>query len=121
VLACTAGIAAIAYFGFGESWQSSLIIGFGLSMSSTASMLQLLAERKQLNPQYGRSTFSILLFQDMAVRPALALLTLLAVAALHPSAPPGVLLVLKFLGVLAVVIVGGRYVLRPMLRIVAET
>ncbi len=121
VLASTAAIGAITYFGFGESWQSSLIIGFGLSMSSTALVLQLLAERKQLNSQHGRSAFSILLFQDMAVMPALALLPLLAVAASRPSAPPGVFLVLKFLGVLAVVIIGGRYVLRPMLRIVAET
>jgi len=121
VLAATAAIGAAAYFGFGETWQSSLIIGFGLSMSSTALVLQLLAERKQLNSQYGRSAFSILLFQDMAVMPALALLPLLAVAASRPSAPPGFLLVLKLVAVLAAVVIGGRYVLRPMLRIVAET
>ena len=121
VLAATAAIGAAAYFGFGETWQSSLVIGFGLSMSSTALVLQLLAERKQLNSQYGRSAFSILLFQDMAVMPALALLPLLAVAASRPSAPPGILLVLKLLAVLATVVIGGRYVLRPMLRIVAET
>jgi glutathione-regulated potassium-efflux system ancillary protein KefC/glutathione-regulated potassium-efflux system protein KefB len=121
VLAGTAAIGAAAYFGFGETWQSSLVIGFGLSMSSTALVLQLLAERKQLNSQYGRSAFSILLFQDMAVMPALALLPLLAVAASRPSAPPGFLLVLKLAAVLAAVVIGGRYVLRPMLRIVAET
>jgi monovalent cation:proton antiporter-2 (CPA2) family protein len=121
VLATTAAIGTAAYFGFGETWQSSLVIGFGLSMSSTALVLQLLAERKQLNSQYGRSAFSILLFQDMAVMPALALLPLLAVAASRPSAPPGFLLVLKLAAVLATVVIGGRYVLRPMLRIVAET
>ena len=121
VLAASAVIGAAAYFGFGETWQSSLVIGFGLSMSSTALVLQLLAERKQLNSQYGRSAFSILLFQDMAVMPALALLPLLAVAASRPSAPPGFLLVLKLAAVLATVVIGGRYVLRPMLRIVAET
>jgi voltage-gated potassium channel Kch len=53
--------------------------------------------------------------------PALALLPLLAVAASRPSAPPGFLLVLKLAAVLATVVIGGRYVLRPMLRIVAET
>jgi monovalent cation:proton antiporter-2 (CPA2) family protein len=121
VLATTAAIGTAAHFGFGETWQSSLVIGFGLSMSSTALVLQLLAERKQLNSQYGRSAFSILLFQDMAVMPALALLPLLAVAASRPSAPPGFLLVLKLAAVLAAVVIGGRYVLRPMLRIVAET
>jgi glutathione-regulated potassium-efflux system ancillary protein KefC/glutathione-regulated potassium-efflux system protein KefB len=115
------GIGAVAHFGFGETWQSSLVIGFGLSMSSTALALQLLAERGQLNSQYGRSAFSILLFQDIAVMPALALMPLLAVAATRPSAPSGLWLVLKLAGVLATVVVGGRYVLRPMLRIVAQT
>ena len=48
-------IAAAAYFTVGSSWQSALVIGFGLSMSSTALALQLLAERGQLNSQFGRS------------------------------------------------------------------
>ena len=114
-------IGAAAYFAFGETWQSSLVIGFGLSMSSTALALQLLAERGQLNSHYGRSAFSILLFQDIAVMPALALLPLLALAAARPSAPSGLWLVLKLAGVLAAVVIGGRYILRPMLRIVAAT
>jgi len=115
------GIGAVAYFGFGETWQSSLVIGFGLSMSSTALALQLLAERSQLNSQHGRSAFSILLFQDIAVMPALALLPLLAVSATRSTAPSGLWLVVKLVAVLATVVVGGRYVLRPMLRIVAAT
>jgi monovalent cation:proton antiporter-2 (CPA2) family protein len=120
VLATTLGIGSAAYFGFGQTWQSSLIIGFGLAMSSTALVLQLLAERGQLNSQYGRSAFSILLFQDVAVMPALALLPLLAVAAAR-TAGPGGWLALKFVAVLGTVIIGGRYVLRPMLRVVAAT
>jgi monovalent cation:proton antiporter-2 (CPA2) family protein len=117
----TAVIGAAANLVLGEPWRSSLVIGFGLSMSSTALALQLLAERGQLNSQYGRSAFSILLFQDIAVMPALALLPLLAVAAARPSAPSGLWLVVKLVAVLAAVVAGGRYVLRPMLRIVAET
>src|SRR5712675_2394229 len=117
----TAVIGAAANLALGEPWRSSLVIGFGLSMSSTALALQLLAERGQLNSQYGRSAFSILLFQDIAVMPALALLPLLAVAATRPSAPSGLWLVVKLVAVLAAVVAGGRYVLRPMLRIVAET
>jgi monovalent cation:proton antiporter-2 (CPA2) family protein len=120
VLVTTAGIGSAAYFGFEQSKASALIIGFGLSMSSTALVLQLLAERGQLNSQYGRSAFSILLFQDIAVLPALALLPLLGVAAAR-TAGQGGWLVLKFIAVLATVIIGGRYVLRPMLRIVAAT
>jgi monovalent cation:proton antiporter-2 (CPA2) family protein len=120
VAVTTAVLGSAAYFIFQQSWQSALIIGFGLSMSSTALALQLLAERGQLNSQFGRSAFSILLFQDVSVLPALALLPLLGVASAK-SAGPGGWLVIKFLAVLITVIIGGRYVLRPMLRIIAAT
>jgi glutathione-regulated potassium-efflux system ancillary protein KefC/glutathione-regulated potassium-efflux system protein KefB len=72
----TGVITAIAVY-FGCSWQSSLVLGFGLSMSSTALVLQSLAERNQLSAQHGRDAFSVLLFQDLAVIPALALLPVL--------------------------------------------
>src|ERR1700688_3963523 len=121
VVLTSIGIGAAANLVLGEPWRSSLVIGFGLSMSSTALALQLLAERGQLNSQYGRSAFSVLLFQDVAVMPALALLPLLAAAAAGPWAPSGLWLVVKLVGVLGGVVAGGRYVLRPMLRIVAET
>jgi monovalent cation:proton antiporter-2 (CPA2) family protein len=120
VAVTTVCIGAVAYFVFGQSWQSALTIGFALSMSSTALALQLLSERGQLNSQFGRSAFSILLFQDVSVMPALALLPLLSVASAR-SAGPGGWLVLKLLAVLGAVIIGGRYVLRPMLRIIAAT
>ncbi len=120
VLITTLAIGAVAYFGFHQAKESALIIGFGLSMSSTALVLQLLAERGQLNSQYGRSAFSILLFQDIAVLPALALLPLLGADAAESTGPSG-WLAIKFAAVLATVIIGGRYVLRPMLRIVAAT
>ena len=120
VVVTSLAIGAAAYFGFEQTWQSALVIGFGLSMSSTALVLQLLSERGQLNSQYGRSAFSILLFQDIAVLPALALLPLLGVTAAKASGPGG-WLVLKFVAVIGTVIIGGRYVLRPMLRIIAAT
>jgi monovalent cation:proton antiporter-2 (CPA2) family protein len=123
VAATTFLIAAAASFGFGSSWQSSLVIGFGLSMSSTALALQLLAERGQLNSHFGRSAFSILLFQDISVMPALTLLPLLGAAGARNAigGAHGGWLVLKLVAVLAVVIIGGRHILRPMLRIVAAT
>ena len=120
VAVTTLVVGLCTYFGFQQSWQSALVIGFGLSMSSTALALQLLAERGQLNSQFGRSSFSILLFQDISVMPALALLPLLGVAAAK-SGGSGGLLVLKLIAVLGIVVIGGRYVLRPMLRIVAAT
>jgi monovalent cation:proton antiporter-2 (CPA2) family protein len=120
VAVTTVFLSTAGYFVFGQTWQSALVIGFALSMSSTALALQLLAERGQLNSQFGRSAFSILLFQDVAVLPALALLPLLGVASAK-AAGPGGLLVIKLIAVLSAVIIGGRYVLRPMLRIIAAT
>jgi monovalent cation:proton antiporter-2 (CPA2) family protein len=120
VAATSIGVAAAAYFLLAQTWQAALVMGFALSMSSTALALQLLAERGQLNSQFGRASFSILLFQDVSVLPALALLPLLSVASAK-SAGPGWWLVIKLIAVLGVVIIGGRYVLRPMLRIIAAT
>jgi monovalent cation:proton antiporter-2 (CPA2) family protein len=120
VAATTIGVATVAYFMFAQTWQAALVMGFALSMSSTALALQLLAERGQLNSQFGRASFSILLFQDVSVLPALALLPLLSVAS-ATSDGPGWWLVIKLIAVLGAVIIGGRYVLRPMLRIIAAT
>jgi voltage-gated potassium channel Kch len=80
----------------------------------------LLAERGQLNSQFGRAAFSILLFQDVSVLPVLALLPLLGLASAKAAGPGGWLFI-KFIAVLATVIIGGRYVLGPMLRIIAAT
>ncbi len=120
VAATTLCLGAAAFYVFAQSWQSALVIGFALSMSSTALALQLLAERGQLNSQFGRASFSILLFQDVSVMPVLALLPLLGVNAAK-TADSGGWLVIKLIAVLAAVIIGGRYVLRPMLRIIAAT
>jgi glutathione-regulated potassium-efflux system ancillary protein KefC/glutathione-regulated potassium-efflux system protein KefB len=114
-------LGAAAYYIFRQTWQCALVIGFGLSMSSTALALQLLAERGQLKTQHGRSAFSILLFQDISVLPALALMPLLGHSSLAADSGSGGLLLVKLVGVLTLVIVGGRYLLRPVLRIVAET
>ncbi|NIW38207.1 MAG: glutathione-regulated potassium-efflux system protein KefB, partial [Gemmatimonadetes bacterium] len=63
---------------FGLEWAPSIIVGFGLSLSSTAFVLQLLAEKKELTTPHGRAAFGVLLFQDLAVIPLIALVPLLA-------------------------------------------
>jgi glutathione-regulated potassium-efflux system protein KefB len=98
---------------------TALIVGLGLSLSSTAFALQLLAEKNELPTEHGRASFGILLFQDLAVIPLLALLPLLGEAT-APSTEPGWVSVLKVVGVLAGVVLGGRYVLRPVFRFVAS-
>jgi monovalent cation:proton antiporter-2 (CPA2) family protein len=97
------------------------VIGFGLSLSSTPLVLQLLAERGQLQTKYGRAAFGILLFQDLAVLPVLAILPRLAPGAALAGHGTWWLALLKLLLVIAVVVVaGGRLVLRPALRLVAR-
>src|SRR5207302_920363 len=84
------------------------VIGFGLSLSSTPLVLQVLAERGQLKTQYGRGAFGILLFQDLAVLPALALLPMLAPAsATHAASGSWWITLLKLLAVIVAVIGGG--------------
>lgn len=99
----------------------ALLVGFGLSLSSTPLVLQLLAERTQLKSPHGRAAFGILLFQDLAVLPVLAALPLIAPTSVEPSNDGhGVFTLAKLLIVMAAIVVGGRLLLRPALRIVAK-
>jgi glutathione-regulated potassium-efflux system protein KefB len=98
---------------------TALIAGLGLSLSSTAFALQLLAEKNELTTEHGRASFGILLFQDLAVIPLLALLPFLG-EPVTQSVEPGWVSALKVVGVLASVVLGGRYVLRPVFRFVAS-
>src|SRR5256885_512633 len=105
----------------GEPPVAAAVIGFGLSLSSTPLVLQVLAERGQLKTQYGRAAFGILLFQDLAVLPALALLPLLApLPGTHQAGGPWWMGLLKLLAVIAVVIGGGRLLLGPAPRLGAR-
>jgi monovalent cation:proton antiporter-2 (CPA2) family protein len=104
---------------------AAFIVGFGLSLSSTPLVLQVLAERGQLKTQHGRSAFGILLFQDLAVLPVLAVLPLISpVASSTATRPVGGIwwvALFKLLVMIAVVLIGGgRLLLRPALRVVAR-
>jgi glutathione-regulated potassium-efflux system protein KefB len=101
--------------------NSALIIGLGLALSSTALGLQILAERKQLQSPHGRLAFAILLFQDLAAIPILALIPLLGVHTVAATPAEQALAALRIIGVIAAVAVGGRYLLRPVFRVVAGT
>ncbi len=94
----------------------ALVVGFGLALSSTAFVMQLLAERHELPGRYGRSSFAVLLFQDIAVIPMLALLPLLAVGSAMQLDWTAIGIAIA---AIAALIIGGRYALRPALRIVA--
>jgi len=109
------GLLAWAY---GFTPTAAAVSGLILALSSTAFVLQLLAEKKQLTTSHGRAAFSILLFQDLAVIPLIALLPLIGSGASDGFDPLSVGIMLA---AIAGLIFGGRYLLRPILRIVAGT
>ena len=128
-LLVTGFVLAGATVAFAQPWKSALVTGFVLAMSSTAIVLQMLDEKGLRQRAVGRSAFGVLLFQDLAVIPLLALLPLAAMgdttAAVSPDGflahqPTWVKVAASFGAVLGVVI-GGRYMLRPLFRIVAMT
>jgi monovalent cation:proton antiporter-2 (CPA2) family protein len=120
VLLTTVAFAIVAFL-LGLPRNTAMVVGFALSLSSTPLVLQLLAERDQLNTQHGRSSFAILLFQDIAVMPVLAILPMLGSQAGESSLNGSIVAVLKGAAVLGALVVAGRYVLRPLLRVVAKT
>lgn len=104
----------------GISHQSAIIIGFGLALSSTAFCLNLLAERGGISTTMGRMSFSVLLLQDLAVVPLLALISLLAGADAGGVSGSSFNLVYAVLVIIALLVVG-RYLLNPILdKIVAS-
>jgi monovalent cation:proton antiporter-2 (CPA2) family protein len=119
VLATALVLGAIGY-GFGLTWQSATVTGLALAMSSTAFVLQILAERRQLTTRSGRSAFAILLFQDLAVIPLLALIPLLAIGPQVAHAASPWLAALKALAVIAAVVFGGRLVLKRVFAVIAR-
>lgn len=120
VTVTTAAFTALAHL-CGLPMHAAFVTGFAVSLSSTPLVLQLLAERRELNTQHGRPAFAILLFQDIAVMPMLAILPMLGASGATESLGATLLGAVKGLGVLALLVFGGRYVLRPILRFVAET
>ena len=111
--------AALTFFGW--SWKTNLIIGLGLALSSTAVVIQLLAERKELSTGYGRLSFAILLFQDIAALPLLALIPVLGEAQAAAQSVPPIDAIVKALGIIFLVIIVGRLLLKQIFRIVAWT
>jgi CPA2 family monovalent cation:H+ antiporter-2 len=113
-----AAIAAVAELA-GQGVASALAIGAALALSSTAIILPALAEAKRLHSDTGRAVFAVLLFQDLAVAPILVGLSLLGGHPVQSGAALAVRLAPAILGP-AAILLGGRLLLRPMMRSVAK-
>jgi glutathione-regulated potassium-efflux system ancillary protein KefC len=134
MLACTAGL-FIAFYALGRwapdvfgGWRTPLVAALGLALSSTAIALQVMADRNLLPTSSGQAGFSILLFQDVAAIPILALLPLLGsqIGASEGSNTsfPHVLYAyeaIKIIAVIGGIILGGRLLMRPLFRWIARS
>jgi CPA2 family monovalent cation:H+ antiporter-2/glutathione-regulated potassium-efflux system ancillary protein KefC/glutathione-regulated potassium-efflux system protein KefB len=128
----TAVAIALGGIGLGLPWQSALAVGLTLALSSTAIVLQTLSEKGLMPTRAGRSSFSVLLFQDVAVIPILAILPLLAVqraahAPGHHGATtwveglPGWAQTLAVLCAVGAIVLAGRFLVVPVFRVIART
>ena len=123
VLGCAA-VLFLAGWLAGAGWRVALVAALGLALSSTAIALQVFGERNLLLTPSGQSGFSILLFQDVAAIPILALLPLLAVSHDAETGLSGFARLvegLKIVAVIAAIVIGGRLALRPLLRWIARS
>ncbi|WP_420023619.1 cation:proton antiporter [Cereibacter azotoformans] len=133
----TSFVAALGLAWLGFTWQEAAVLGMVAALSSTAIVLQTMTERRMLRTAGGRSSFAVLLAQDIAVVPMLALVPLLALrpsasahlphdAAEGPARPiigflqslPGWADTLVMLGVVGFIVLGGHYLTRPVFRYV---
>jgi glutathione-regulated potassium-efflux system ancillary protein KefC len=119
VLLCAAALATAA-LAFGVPWRVAVVAALGLALSSTAIALQVMDERNTLATPGGQAGFSILLFQDVAAIPILALLPLLG-ASVASGAQSGWVEAARALAAIGIIVLGGRLALRPLLRWIARS
>lgn len=116
ILTSAVGIGGFAYW-LGTDGPASVLLGLCLALSSTAIIMQLLSEQMRLSSSAGRTTFSVLLMQDLAVVPILFLVTLFG--GQTNTAPSATLLALaEPFGAIFTIFLAGRYLVRPLLRFV---
>ena len=111
--AATGALVAAAGMALGMGPAAAAVAGFGLALSSTAMVLPMLAERGLLATSAGRASFSVLLFQDLALIPAVALLPLLGDGAALPDTGGAWAAAARAAAAMAAILVGGRFLLRP--------
>ncbi|MBB4227806.1 monovalent cation:proton antiporter-2 (CPA2) family protein [Rhizobium mongolense] len=111
-------LTGLAYFSGVLDWRGSVVAGFGLALSSTAFAMQILDNVGEVNTKYGQRSFSMLLFQDLAIVPLLALITILD-GGTGSNAP-----LMDFaiaVGAVGAMVVMGRYLLTPLFQVIART
>lgn len=113
-------LTALIYLTLGFSPAASLALGLPLALSSTAQVLPGLKSSGRINSPFGEKAFSILLFQDLAIVPMITIVAVLSRAPADPSAPPGWQMAFFTLWAIIVLVLAGRFIVNPLLRIVGR-
>lgn len=119
VALCGLALTGVVLATTGLTWQAALVVGLPLALSSTALVIQLLEEREELNTPIGERSFSVLLFQDLAIVPLLTIVAALSRVP-DPNADPGWLQAIYTLLAITGLAFAGRYLMNPLFRIIGE-
>jgi monovalent cation:proton antiporter-2 (CPA2) family protein len=120
VVLCGLAMFAVISFILPFSWQAALVLGLPLALSSTAQVLPLLQSRGRLKTDYGEKSFSILLFQDVSIVPLLTIVAALSRVAPAEGSATGWTLALYAVLAIGALVVAGRYLLTPLLRLIGR-
>lgn len=113
-------LSALIFLTLGFSWQAALALGLPLALSSTAQILPGLKSSGRINSPFGEKAFSILLFQDLAIVPMITIIAVMSRAPADPSAPPGWMLALYTVAAIIGLVLAGRFILNPLLRLIGR-
>jgi CPA2 family monovalent cation:H+ antiporter-2/glutathione-regulated potassium-efflux system protein KefB len=117
---CAAAIIAVIDFGTDFSLVAAVALGLPLALSSTAQVLPMLQASGRMRTPFGERTFAILLFQDLSIIPMITLITALSRNPADANGPPGWLLAVYTVAAIVGLILAGRYVIRPLFRLIGN-
>jgi len=120
VALCGLAVAAMVALGLGFSWAAAIALGLPLALSSTAQVLPMLQSSGRLRTPFGERAFAILLFQDLSIIPLITIITALSRNPADAGGPPGWLLALYTLGAIVGLVVAGRWLIRPLFRLIGN-
>ncbi len=120
VTACGLAVAGMILLTTDFSWEAALALGLPLALSSTAQVLPMLQSSGRLRTPFGERAFAILLFQDLSIIPMITIITAMSRNPEDAGGPPGWLMVLYSLGAVGGLIAAGRYLIRPLFRLIGN-
>jgi CPA2 family monovalent cation:H+ antiporter-2 len=120
VMACGIALTGFLLFATGFTWQAVLVLAFPLALSSTAQVLPSLKASGRINSPFGERAFSILLFQDLSIVPLITLVAALSRVPPDPSDPSGWTLALYTVAAVIGLVLAGRFIMTPLLKLVGR-